>query len=286
MLQWKEECYEIILVGDFNEDVYAGRLARCLAEADINMKEQCRQVTGQKLPGTHVRGTKPIDGIYATTGVVCLNAKLLQKYRGVGDHRCFIVDFSSSSVIGDVFPRVVPAAGRKLTDNDRHRGAYQTCLSQLCDRHRMFRKLWQLRRESASLTDSQWLLRMNKWDQELEQFMKSAEANCRRYKQNHIEWSPEVGSWLRRRWLLARVRKFKDGKIRDPRNLFRDCKKHGIKDPRRLTREELSLEFFVTNRRLAKLAKEAPRRRREHLKPATSLYCSQTDPPFISKHMT
>lgn len=95
--------------------------------------------------------------------------------------------------------------------------------------------------------------------------MKLAETNCRRYKQCPIEWIPEVGSWLGRRWLLARVRKFVDGKIRDPRNLFRDCKKHAMKDPRKITREELNLEFYVTKKRLVILAKEAPRRQLEDL---------------------
>jgi len=230
------------------------------------MTEQCLAVNGEKLPPTFNRGSRPVDGVYATAGIDCVSATIFQKYGGVGDHRCFALDFKSVSMIGDVFPRVVPPAGRKLTENERHRQNYRDCLNQLLDRHQMFRKLFGIRRDSDTLSDSQWLLRMNKWDKELEDFMKSAEANCRTYKQCHIEWSPEVGAWMRRRWLLARVKKFLEGKIRDPRNLFRDCRKHSIKDPRFITREELNAEFHLTQQKLDDYAKKAPKLRRQHLK--------------------
>ena len=71
-------------------------------------------------------------------------------------------------MIGDVFPGVVPHVARKLTENERHRMNYKKCLNQLCNRHQMFRKLFEIRRDSDSLSDSQWLVRMNKWDQEFE----------------------------------------------------------------------------------------------------------------------
>lgn len=96
----------------------------------------------------------------------------------------------------------------------------------------MFKTLLQIRRDSKDLTNLQWLLKMNNWDWELEQFIKVVGANYRRYKKCYIEWSPEVRSWLRRRWVLARVRKFTDGKIMYPRNIFCYCKKYEIKEPK------------------------------------------------------
>ena len=266
LVAWKEDGLEIILLGDFNKDVYEDRLAKHLAEDDLRMKEQCLAVNGERLPATFNRGTRPLDAAFATAGINCISATIFQKHGGVGDHRCFVLDFHSESVVGDVFPRVVPAAGRKLTEQESHRAAYRKCLNQLCDRHQMFRKLLDIRRDSDQLSDSQWLLRMNKWDRELEQFMRSAENNCRKFKQCHIEWSPEVGSWMRRRWLLAQVRKYLDGKIRDPRNLFRDCRKYNVKDPRFISRDELNAEYYVTNREIERLAKLAPKLRRQHLK--------------------
>ena len=49
--------------------------------------------------------------------------------------------------------------------------------------------------------------RMNKWDKELKEFMMAAEKKCRTYKNVQIEWSPTIIMWLRRRWILDRVKK-------------------------------------------------------------------------------
>ena len=45
LLQWKQEEYEIVLMGDFNEDVYEDRLATHFAEDDLQMPEQCLLAT-------------------------------------------------------------------------------------------------------------------------------------------------------------------------------------------------------------------------------------------------
>ena len=101
---------------------------------------------------------------------------------------------------------------------------------------------------------------MNKWDREFEQLMKSSKSQCQSFMQCHIECSPEVGIWLRRRWLLARVKKYINGDLCDPRNLFGDCKKvsMNIKDPHHITREELQCEMMVTSRNIEAPRKKAP----------------------------
>ena len=64
----------------------------------------------EQLPATFITGTRPIDAVYATSGIEVMNAGLLGKYGGVGDHRCFVLDFATTSVVGSNFPRVLPAA--------------------------------------------------------------------------------------------------------------------------------------------------------------------------------
>ena len=50
LLLWKLAGEEIILMGDFNENVYTGMYAKRLAMQDLNMTEQCRKTTKQQLP--------------------------------------------------------------------------------------------------------------------------------------------------------------------------------------------------------------------------------------------
>jgi hypothetical protein len=104
---WKTSDNDIILLEDFNEHVYNGRLAQRIMSPDLNFREICQHHTGQFLPPTFRTGSIPINGIFATHGIECVNVTLLPHLGGVGDHRCFIIDFTSESVIGNDFPNIV-----------------------------------------------------------------------------------------------------------------------------------------------------------------------------------
>ncbi len=130
----------------------------------------------------------------------------------------------------------------------------------------MFCKLAQIRIIKNELSVGDFLRLMNKWDGELEDYMKAAEKRCNSFKQCYIEWSPDFGLWLSRRWLLQRVQKYLKGKAKDPRNLVRDCCKHGLKDPRDMTQRDLDCEVWICTHELSRLAKQAPYLQRQHLK--------------------
>ena len=99
---------------------------------------------------------------------------------------------------------------------------------------------------------------MNKIDKEMEHFMKLAERDRHKFKQNNIEWSPITRAWLRQRWLLQRVQKYIAGQVRDPRNLFQECALRGITDPHQITPDEIVAEFYVCKHNLALLKKHGP----------------------------
>jgi hypothetical protein len=88
--------------------------------------------------------------------------------------------------------------------------------------------------------------------------MKASEHDCHKYKKMHIKWSPYAGVWLHQRWLLVWMERYLSGKLQDPRNLFQACRRLGVKDPRRITRDELKTEFFVCRQNLIILAKNRP----------------------------
>jgi hypothetical protein len=64
---------------------------------------------------------------------------------------------------------------------------------------------------------------------------------------------------------LGQVQVFLNGWTRDPRNLFADCRKHGLTDPRQITQDKLNAKFFICKRKLEYLVKHGPRMRREFL---------------------
>ena len=114
---------------------------------------------------------------------------LLPIRTGVGDYRVFIM----------VFPRVIPAGGRLLNcTSNKIKNNYIKVLNQLTERHLLFKKLLYIDRDSARVTHLQLQLRLNMFDRELEEFMKSSERECHKYKRTNIEWSPQAGVWIQR----------------------------------------------------------------------------------------
>jgi hypothetical protein len=208
-------------MGNFNEDVYNGILSTQLAMEPLCLHELCKQTTGQLLPPTHNQGSIPIDAIFGTVGVESTAATLLLFGAGVGDHQVFLIDLSLQSLIGDTFPRVLPAPGRLLNcDSDRIQCKYNQVLNQLANRHLLFHKLLQMDCDLDSLSEAQFLVIINKVDKELKDFMKAAKKDCHKYIGGHIEWCPKTGVWMKRHWLLGQVQVFLNGWTRDPRNLL------------------------------------------------------------------
>ncbi len=61
LVVWKATDADIILLGDFNENVYSGRIAKRLEQSDLNFSEQCLGCTGTHIPPTFRDGIMTID---------------------------------------------------------------------------------------------------------------------------------------------------------------------------------------------------------------------------------
>jgi hypothetical protein len=114
LIVWKHTDSNIILLADSNENVYTGQIAKCHGLPDLMLNKQCLQCRGMHIPPTFRDGTVLIDVIFATAGIKCVNAYILLHKGGVGDHWCFILDFTSSSVIGTKFSNTACCSARKL----------------------------------------------------------------------------------------------------------------------------------------------------------------------------
>jgi hypothetical protein len=94
--------------------VYTGLLATALAGEELCVHKLCQQTMGVPLPPTNSCGRIPTDAIYATAGLVCSAMALLPDRMGVGNHKVFIMDIKSDTILGDVFPWVFSAASLLL----------------------------------------------------------------------------------------------------------------------------------------------------------------------------
>ena len=129
---------------------------------------------------------------------MCSAASLLPCNVGIGNHHIFIMDISSESILGTIFTRIILASRCLLNCKSNNiKNSYRAVLNQLSNRHLIFQKLLVTDRASENISLAALQLRMNKIDREIEQFMKSAERDSHKFKQNNIEWSPITRVWLR-----------------------------------------------------------------------------------------
>jgi hypothetical protein len=176
--KWKYSEDKIVLLRDFDEYVYTGDIATVLSQDNLWMHKLCQRINGIPLPHMHNHGTIPINCMYSTAGIDGVAVALLPSRIG-GNHKVFMVDVTSSSVMGDVFPQVIPAAGRLLNcTSDRIKNSHIHLLNQLTIRHSVFKKLYMIDCDSNYVSVASVQLRMNKVDLELEQFMKSSNNDC------------------------------------------------------------------------------------------------------------
>ena len=80
----------------------------------LDMREVVGTFTGKQLGATCIRDKRPIDGIWATRDVEVVGACVMPAGYGVGDHRLFVIDLLTSSIVGHTPPKIVRAAARRL----------------------------------------------------------------------------------------------------------------------------------------------------------------------------
>jgi hypothetical protein len=113
--KWREDGDRLVVCMDANENIYKKSIRRTLTSIEgLNMNEVVGEFTGKKIGPTFFRGSKPINGVWATSDLVVTHACAMPVGFGVGDHRMFIIDFQESSMVGTALFRVQRFTSRRL----------------------------------------------------------------------------------------------------------------------------------------------------------------------------
>ena len=124
---------------DSNEHIYRKALGKALTDIDgLAMKEVVSKFTGTPIGLTFFRGSKPIDGVWATSDITVNNAAIMPAGYGIGDHRLFVIDLMAADIIGSAPPKVVRLASRRLnTKLPRVAATYSWLLEEKIIKHRL-----------------------------------------------------------------------------------------------------------------------------------------------------
>ena len=66
---WRDTDEKLLLLMDANENLESGPLTRLLSHCDLDMHDIIHHISRQPGPPTFIRGTRQIDGVWATKDV-------------------------------------------------------------------------------------------------------------------------------------------------------------------------------------------------------------------------
>ena len=262
---WRDEGDRLIVCMDANEDIYKKSMGKTLTDpTGLAMSEVVGDFTGEKLGATFFRGTKPIDAIWATPDIVVTGACVMPAGYGVGDHRLFVIDFLTSSLVGSTPPRIIRSGARRLNTNIKPAAEkYADDLEELTVRHRIIERMGAAHDSSES--KGQLKRRLDTIDKESKDYMCRSEKKCRRIKSGRIPFSPESSRWIRRAQVYRSVLRYHAGKIRNRANLRRAARRCGINNPLRMPLHEVRLRLKECKKKCNYFRKHGHRHRRRHL---------------------
>jgi hypothetical protein len=214
--KWHQEGDCLVVCMDANEDIYKKSLGKSLMSSKgLNMVEVVGDFTGKWIGATFFRGSKPIDGIWATPDLVVTHACVMPAGFGVGDHRLFVVDFQEESLIAKAPFQVKRFTSHWLNTKVSSR-AVRNYLSQLeknLEHHQLIERIGQLHTKHKSRRKFQRGL--NKLDKQGKDLMINAKKKCRKIKSGRIPFSPEAALWIRRLQVYQTLLCYHNGHIRN-----------------------------------------------------------------------
>ncbi len=165
--QWREDSDQLIVCLDANKSIYKKLFDKALMDIEgLVMKEVVGEFTHQPVGPTYLRGSKPIDGVWATSDIAVSNACIMPAGYGIGDHRMFVVDFIAKDIIGQAPPRLIQATSQCLnTRIPRVANEYVRILEEKVLRHRLIERMGAA--HTSSKSHRKMTKRINRIDREL-----------------------------------------------------------------------------------------------------------------------
>ncbi len=206
---------------DHNEHVYDGALGKGLSNSTgLNLQEVILQHTGTRTGATFFRGSKPINGLWASSNLKISNTCVMPFGYGVGDHQAFILNITLESLVGENPTKIVRPVSRKLNSRlPQCSKAYINSFESNIIQHRLLECLHDA--HTGMYTPEERAGKVMKIDEEGKAYMRHAEKICRKIKPCKIPFSPEASIWIWRAQVYYSLLRFHQGKINNRGNLKR-----------------------------------------------------------------
>lgn len=182
----------VIVAGDFNDDLNDdnGRTIKFMAK--LGLRELLIEKYG-KGPATHIRGTKTIDGVFATANIQMETGYYMTFDRSPSDHRWIVIDIHEKVLLGTARDDLCPAILRKATSKiPSVKTAFQTLLDNQITLHRLHVRISNL---YNSIVEGQQFSSMHANEYEaieerMQRAVKYADSHCKKVRRGKVPFSP------------------------------------------------------------------------------------------------
>jgi hypothetical protein len=231
----------------------------------LNLQEVILQHTGTKTGATFFRGSKPINGLWASSDLEISNACVMPFGYGVGDHRAFILDLLLESLVGENPTKIVRPVSRKLNSKLPKCGEeYIQSLESNIIRHHLLERLHKA--HTGNHTPEDRASKVMKIDKEGKEYMRHAEKTCQKIMTCKIPFSPEVSIWIRQAQVYYSLLHYHQGKVKNQGNLKRAARRCNILgDPLSLTVAEILERLKACKKECNFYQEHGQRFRKKHL---------------------
>ncbi len=270
LLRWRQDGDKLIVCLYVNEDIYCKSIGKALTDINgLAMKEVVGDFTHQRVGATFFWGSKPINGVWATSDILISNACIMPAGYGIGDHRLFVIDFCMQDIIGSQPPCVVRATTCRLnTRIPRVAAEYVRILEEKVIEHCRIEWVGKAYTSSRSCWKLTW--HFNKIDRELGDYMRHAEKKCQWIKSGRIPFLPKASLWIKQTQVYRSLLKYHTGKIRNQGNLKQAARCCRIQDMMSISIKEIMARLSTCIDMCDHFRKHGRSYRRRHLQQCLS----------------
>ena len=184
--QWQQQGDRLILAGDWNTDVRGIQLFE-----EYGLREVITSKHDSEAPGTHNRGSVPIDGIFCSDSLPIHRGGYLGFQDICGDHRALWIDIPIEVIIGFRMPSVViPAARRLKTEDPKVETKYLNELHAFYKRFDLYNRIATVHANTVFPLPPAIVEEYECIDRLRTRGMLTAERKCRHLHHGATPWSP------------------------------------------------------------------------------------------------
>ena len=181
---WINDGDQVVVMGDFNEDVRGSHLADFFGDDDLKLREVIIEKHGDEGPETCIRNESkiPIDGIFCTPGLSILAGGYLPYHDGPkSDHRFLWIRMAVQIAFGHLAPPTQPHYIRRLNQKDpRGKKKYKEVVRRKMRRKNIIPRLQRLLTTATSPPTAEQAQEFEAIDKDVTDIRVSSERSVRR----------------------------------------------------------------------------------------------------------